>query len=71
MSLLGDSKKREEKAQQQQAEELVKIADEVIDLLKTKDLDVWKVKTIHSLLGQRLTQQINDFVDKHKLQEVL
>lgn len=70
MSILNDTKKREEKEQKAQAEVLIKITDEVMELLKSKDIAVWQVKTIHSLLGNRLTQNLNNFVDKMKLSDI-
>jgi hypothetical protein len=74
MSLLSNAKKLEEKVnkeQKEEAEKLIKITDEVVALLKEKDIAVWQIKAVHSLLGQRLTQKINEYVDQKKLNEVL
>jgi len=71
MNILSETKKREEKEQKEAAEKLIKIADEVVDFLKARNLQVWEVKTIHSLLGQKLTQMLTVYVEKKDLNEIL
>lgn len=71
MNILKETQKREEKEQKEAAEKLIRVTDELISFLKGRDLAVWEIKSVHSLLGQRLTQMLNDFVDKKKISEVL
>lgn len=73
MTLLSNHKKLEDKQKAEQketAEKLVKITDKVFDLLKAEDITIFETKTIHSLLGQRMTQQLTAYIDNKKLNEV-
>lgn len=71
MNILKETQKREEKEQKEIAEKLVKITDELVDFLKARELQIWETKTIHSLLGQRLTQMLTAYVDKKNLSEIV
>lgn len=77
MSLLSNNKKLEDKQQEENkkkememAQKLVKATDETMDYLKEKDLQVWEVKTIISLLSQKLTQMTDNFTGMKTLKEI-
>lgn len=77
MNILQSNKKVEEKKQaemskeqMEMAQKLVKIADETMDFLKEKDLQVWEVNTIISLLSQKLKQLSDNFTGVKTIKEI-
>lgn len=77
MSILSNHKKLEEKKesaqskeQMEMAQKLVKLTDETMDFLKDKDLQVWEVNTIISLLSQKLKQLTDNFTGVKTIKEI-
>lgn len=77
MSILSNHKKLEEKKeavqskeQMEMAQKLVKLTDETMDFLKDKDLQVWEVNTIISLLSQKLKQLTDNFAGVKTIKEI-
>lgn len=77
MSILSNHKKLEEKKeavqskeQMEMAQKLIKLTDETMDFLKDKDLQVWEVNTIISLLSQKLKQLSDNFTGVKTIKEI-
>lgn len=77
MSILSNHKKLEEKKeavqskeQMEMAQKLIKLTDETMDFLKDKDLQVWEVNTIISLLSQKLKQLTDNFTGMKTIKEI-
>lgn len=77
MSILSNHKKLEEKKeavqskeQMEMAQKLIKLTDETMDFLKDKDLQVWEVNTIISLLSQKLKQLADNFTGVKTIKEI-
>lgn len=77
MSILSNHKKLEEKKeavqskeQMEMAQKLIKLTDETMDFLKDKDLQVWEVNTIISLLSQKLKQLTDNFTGVKTIKEI-
>lgn len=52
------------------AQKLIKLTDETMDFLKDKDLQVWEVNTIISLLSQKLKQLSDNFTGVKTIKEI-
>jgi len=77
MSILSTHKKLEQKKQEEMSKEqmemaqkLVKTTDETMDFLKDKDLQVWEVNTVISLMKQKLDKLTDNFTGMKTLKEI-
>ena len=73
MNLLKQQKKQQEKAQAEQmemAKKMVEIANEVMELLKAKELKVYECDIIANLLKQRVKETADAYVGSKLLSEL-
>ncbi len=73
MNLLKQQKERESKAQAEQmemAKKMVEIANEVMELLKAKELKVYECDLIANLLKQRIKENADAYVGSKLLSEL-
>jgi len=74
MNSAKQHKKIQDKAQKEQMEvinKLVGIANEILEVMKSKDLKVYECDILVSLLSQRVKEGANGYVGQLKLDEVI
>lgn len=71
MDLVNLTKKREERQQIEAAKRLNTIAEEVIDFLAAKDLEMFEVRMIVELAKNRVNVITSNYIDPLKLSDVI
>lgn len=70
MDLQNLSKKREEREQKESAKRIVGYVDDIISLLREKDLELYEIQMIPELLTRRVNTIVSNYISSKKMSEV-